>query len=124
MAWDAGKTLEMLGGDQDLFREVVARLSESIPNHMKRVRQLLTQKSENALAETVHSLKGELGYLGIPALSDQVSELEAMCTGGDLTSAARVFGELEAVISVVMVSIQKASLATENSSAHFAVSAG
>jgi two-component system, sensor histidine kinase and response regulator len=122
--WDARRTLDMLGGDQGLFREVVARLSESIPNHMKRVRQLLTQKSENALAESVHSLKGELGYLGIPALSDQVSELEAMCTGGDLTSAARVFGELEAVISVVMVSIQKASLATENSSAHFAVSAG
>jgi two-component system, sensor histidine kinase and response regulator len=113
MVWDAAKTLEIFGGDETIFRTVIEQYLKSIPKQMASLRQAVTQSNGQALTQTAHSLKGELGYLGIPLLSDQLRELEAMGRAGDLTLAPQTLAQLETTISAVMASIRDVNLAEE-----------
>ena len=65
IAWDRGKTLERLGGDEKLFHEVIGIFLEEVPQHMASLKQAIVQENAKAVEEISHKLKGELGYLGI-----------------------------------------------------------
>jgi CheY-like chemotaxis protein len=114
--WDVSKTLAAFGGDEKMLRTVVAQYLKSIPIEMAELRQAVAKGSARELATTTHCLKGEIGYLSIPAFSDPVGELQAMARQGDLRRAPRVLAALEPVVAAVMTSIQKAHIEMEKES--------
>jgi two-component system, sensor histidine kinase and response regulator len=105
--WDMGKTLEALGGDEKLLHEVVEIFLEEVPKHMAGLRQAITQGNAEAAEMAAHTLKGELGYLGISEVSRKARELEEVAHKSDLQSAASIYTGFEAEISEVLISMRR-----------------
>jgi CheY-like chemotaxis protein/HPt (histidine-containing phosphotransfer) domain-containing protein len=106
MAWDITKVLERLGGDEQLLRDVIGIFLEDIPTHMTNLRQGIAKGNAESIVKTAHSLKGELGYLGIPKVSQRARELEQMGSKNDLERVAGEFALFETEISAVIASIR------------------
>jgi two-component system sensor histidine kinase/response regulator len=102
IAWDVAETLERLGGDEMLLREVLQIFLDGTPTRVATLRQAVTEQKAEALEKAAHSLKGELGYLGISVLSQQARDLEEMGHNRDLPKAASVLAEFENGISAVL----------------------
>ena len=105
--WDIARTLERLGGDDNLLREVVEIFLEDGPKQMGSLRQAIAEGSAEGIEKTAHSLKGELGYLGMPEVSQKAGELEEMGRKHDLQHTAEVFAVFNAGISEVLSSMRE-----------------
>ncbi len=106
VAWDIAQTLQSLGGDETLFQEVMGIFLRDVPGHMAGLRQAITQGNASAVEEIAHTLKGEVGYLGIAALSQQIRALEQLGEKSELQSAERLYAKFEAELAAVTISIQ------------------
>jgi two-component system, sensor histidine kinase and response regulator len=102
IAWDVAETLERLGGDEMLLREVLQIFLDGTLTRVATLRQAITEQKAEALEKAAHSLKGELGYLGISVLSQQARDMEEMGRTRDLHKAASVLAEFENGISAVL----------------------
>jgi CheY-like chemotaxis protein len=112
LAWDFTKSLEGMGGDEQLLCDVIGIFLEEIPKHMTTLRQAVNQGNAEALSKTAHSLKGELGYLGVSELSQKARELEEMGRRSNLEHAAEVFAVFETEISGIAASMRKVNRMT------------
>jgi len=88
--WNAAQTLERLGGDEGLFHEVIEIFLREAPKQMASMRQALSRGDRDATERIAHTLKGELGYLGVSEACHNASELEDAGRNGDLARAAKI----------------------------------
>jgi len=105
VAWDRAQTLESLGGDETLFQEVMEIFLRDVPGHLDSLSQAITQGNAKAVEESAHTLKGEVGYLGIATLSQQIRELEQLGQKCELESAEGLYATFKAELSAVMTTI-------------------
>jgi HPt (histidine-containing phosphotransfer) domain-containing protein len=104
--WDVANTLEQLGGDEALLQEVMEIFLREAPQHLEAL-SLAVQQGNAAHVETMaHTMKGELGYLGVPEISRRARELEEMGHSGDLAGAANAFRSFETEISSLFRSVR------------------
>ena len=108
MHWNMAKTLEQLGGDETLLQEVVDIFLEEAPKHLAALRLAVAQGIAETVETTAHTLRGELGYMGLPEISQKASELEEMGRSNDLRGAASFLSQFEADISGLFNSIRSA----------------
>src|ERR1700760_110404 len=94
--WTATRTLEHLGGDERLLREVLSIFLAEAPKHMEALRAAVTQGVAATVETAAHTLKGELGYLGIPEISRMAAQLEDMGRSRNLTGAPGLLAQFEA----------------------------
>jgi signal transduction histidine kinase/DNA-binding response OmpR family regulator len=102
ITWDGVGALERLGGDEALLLEVVRIFLEDIPGHLAVLGRAIKEADHEATERIAHSLKGEMGYLGISSLAHQASELERLGKERELRHAADLFAVFETEISVVV----------------------
>jgi len=107
VAWDMAQTLESLGGDETLFQEVMGIFLREVPGHMAGLREAITQGNARSVEELSHTLKGEVGYLGIATLSQEIRELEQRGHKSELQGAEGLFVMFEAELSEVLTSIRR-----------------
>jgi two-component system sensor histidine kinase/response regulator len=93
--WDAARTLKSLGGDERLFHEIINIFLEEAPRQMASMREALALGDKHATERIAHTLKGELGYLGITEASRNARELEDAGRNGDMERAATIQASLE-----------------------------
>lgn len=104
--WDIAQTLERLGGDEKLFHEVVDIFLSEGPEQVASLRHAVANGDSEGIERTAHSLKGELGYLGISQVSEQASELEGMGRRHDLHKSAALFSAFETEMSAILNSMR------------------
>jgi CheY-like chemotaxis protein len=107
--WEVSQTLERLGGDVQLLEDIVQIFLAETPRKLDELREAIAQVASDTVEKTAHSLKGELGYLGITGASQRARELEEMGRNNDLQGAACVFAALEAELIQVLASMQARS---------------
>jgi two-component system sensor histidine kinase/response regulator len=107
IAWDAAQTLERLGDDENLLHEVVEIFLEEGPKQLTSLRHALAEGNATDIEMTAHSLKGELGYLGVFEASQKAGELEEMGRKHDLQHSAKVFATFKLEISLVLMSMRE-----------------
>jgi len=107
IVWDMGKTLERLGGDEKLFHEVLEIFLDDVPKHMARLRRAIAEGDAEAVEEAAHTLKGELGYVGIAAVSQKARELEEFGRRSDLRLAAGLYTTFASEISELLISMRR-----------------
>ena len=95
--------MERLGGDQNLFCEVVEIFLEECPKQLESLRTAVASGNAADIERTAHSLKGELGYLGISMVSEKARELEMMGRTCNLEQVAEVSAQLESQILEVLI---------------------
>ena len=105
-AWDIAQTLERLGGDEKLLYEVVEIFLEEGPKQITSLRRAIADGNAADIERAAHSLKGELGYLGIFAVTQKASELEGMGRCRDLQQSAEVFAAFDTEILAILNSMR------------------
>jgi HPt (histidine-containing phosphotransfer) domain-containing protein len=108
MHWNMSTTLEHLGGDETLLQEVMDIFLVEAPKHMAALRLAVAQGIAETVETTAHSLKGELGYMGLPEVSQKAAELEEMGRSNNVRGAASLLSLFEADISGLISSIRSA----------------
>jgi two-component system, sensor histidine kinase and response regulator len=107
IAWDMNKTLERLGGDQELFREVIEIFLDDLPKHMATLRRAIADGDAEGIERTAHTLKGELGYLGILEISQRARDMESFGQKSDIRLAASLYATLESELSELLLSMRQ-----------------
>lgn len=116
---DFRQILDRLGGDEQLLRDVIEIFIEEAPKHVDTLRRALAQGDAEAVEKTAHSMKGELGYLGISVVSEKARELEELGRKHDLEQASQIFTSFETEIFAIVAAMRRA-----NSGNSLAASAG
>ena len=97
--WDRSKTMERLGGDEDLLREVVQIFLEETPKLMSTLQQGIENANPEIIERAAHSLKGQLGYLGLDEVAKLARELEEAGRRKELSRAAAMLSILTTEIA-------------------------
>jgi HPt (histidine-containing phosphotransfer) domain-containing protein len=106
--WNISKTLELLGGDLALFQEVMDIFLAEAPIHLAALRLAVERGQAETVEKTAHTLKGELGYLGIPAISQTATQMEEMGRSNNVTGAANLLAQFEADMKGLFTAIRSA----------------
>ena len=114
--WDMSRTLEQLGGDETLLQEVMEIFLDQAPKHLAALRLAVAQGQAETVETTAHTLKGELGYLGIPEISQRASEIEEIGRSKDVSRAAGLLPQFEADITGLFSAIRNAKACPWNRS--------
>jgi two-component system sensor histidine kinase/response regulator len=69
--WARSEALERMGGDESLLDEVVAIFLVESPKLVIQMQYALSALDPRKLEDAAHCLKGQLGYLGLPASEAQ-----------------------------------------------------
>jgi signal transduction histidine kinase/CheY-like chemotaxis protein/HPt (histidine-containing phosphotransfer) domain-containing protein len=104
--WDASETREKLGGDEQLFQDVLRIFLEESDRHLAKLRLAIAEGQADLIEKTAHSLKGELGYMGAPELLQKARNLEEMGCKGDLEKAAELFAALESDLAALVAAVR------------------
>jgi signal transduction histidine kinase/CheY-like chemotaxis protein/HPt (histidine-containing phosphotransfer) domain-containing protein len=106
-AWDMGETLERLGGDEQLLHEVIEIFLDDVPKHISGLWRAIADSDAEGIERAAHTLKGELGYLGISEVSRKAHEMEEFGRSSDFRLAASLFATFEAEVSEVLISMRR-----------------
>jgi HPt (histidine-containing phosphotransfer) domain-containing protein len=112
--WNMSKTLEQLGGDEMLLQEVMEIFLDQAPKHLAALRLAVTQGVAETVETAAHTLKGELGYLGIPEISQRASQIEEMGRCNNVSGAATLLPQFEADVSGLFTAIRSAKALSWN----------
>ena len=104
--FDFNHALERVEGDHALLSEIVQIFLDETPKKLEILRAAISQKDSKAIERMAHSLKGELGYLGVSAVSQKARDLEEMSRINDLMRAPESFVALETELSALMDSMR------------------
>lgn len=74
--------------DRALFTRFVQRFTEQVPTDVAAITQAILAPDMAAAAMAIHTLKGQLRYLGQTDLADQLQRLESLADAQDTTAVA------------------------------------
>jgi signal transduction histidine kinase/DNA-binding response OmpR family regulator len=108
LLWNLSTTLEQLGGDETLLQEVIDIFLEEAPKHLAALRLAVAQGVAKTVETAAHTLKGELGYLCVPEISQRASQIEEMGRSSDIRGAAGLLPQFEVDIRTLFTAIRGA----------------
>lgn len=95
-AVDIEAALKLVGGDEDILREVIGVfLEQDYPEQLKRLKDGINQQEAQTVKAAAHGIKGAVSSFGSAALSSTALRLEEMGRNNDLTGAEVALQELE-----------------------------
>ena len=86
-AIDRTALLERVGGDQEVFVEIVQIFLDDVPKQLRGIDEALAAGDGPTLRRLAHSLKGASGTAGADAMQQAAHALEQAAASGDLTAA-------------------------------------
>jgi two-component system sensor histidine kinase/response regulator len=106
--WNISKTLEQLGGDEALLQEVLDIFLNEAPKHLAALRLAVAQEIAKTVETSAHTLKKELGYMGLPEISQTAAEIESMGHSNNVPGAASLLSQFEADLIGLFTAIRGA----------------
>lgn len=105
--FDAQGTIERLGGDAQLLRQLVALFLDDSPRLLARVRKALESGDPNALTHAVHTIKGAIANFVAPVSLEAARALEAHVRQRDFHGAPGALLELEREVATLQLAFSE-----------------
>lgn len=86
---DPDDALDRAGGRAEVATELFTMLRRSLPATAETLREAHDANDLDRLREAAHRLRGATLYCGVPRMRAQVTEIERLCTAGDVDGVAR-----------------------------------
>ncbi len=93
--WNKSETIERLGGDEELLRELIEVFVAESPKVLAKLRDAIYSSDADGVMRGAHSIKGELSCLGAVAATNTAQELETMGSDKEMAGAPEMFRNLE-----------------------------
>ena len=104
--WDRVRALERVDGDEPLLRELIQIFLEETPKQLALLQQAIETANPEHIERTAHSLKSELGYLGLPNAAEKAKDLEQMGHDHTLQGATDLFPAFQAEVATGMAAMR------------------
>ena len=105
--WEAA--LERLGGDRELYNELVEVFRKECPAVVEEMRRGVESGDWKVLKRGGHTLRGAASNLGATSVSEAAAELEKRAGAQDLGGAGEQFGKLQAEIERMFAELEALS---------------
>ena len=99
------QTIQLFSGNIELAKKYVAKCKEEMPTLLDKLSLCLDTQNAHEIANTAHSLKGQLSYLGAHELIDQAFELEQKAMNQDWSVTLAQTLELSKGISSLLAEL-------------------
>jgi HPt (histidine-containing phosphotransfer) domain-containing protein len=96
-----------IGGDPDLFKQLLELFLERYPMMLRDIQDALRTGDSEKLEYAAHALKGTAGTLCAPDVMSVAGQLEAAGHLGDLTEAPRLWRQLEQKVHILADAFQR-----------------
>jgi HPt (histidine-containing phosphotransfer) domain-containing protein len=106
-AVDRTGVMNRLGGDEDLFGEVIDLFLEDCPARLTAIRQAVDRRDGEAIRIAAHALKGAAGNLSAAGLFEAAYILERLGAEGRLDAAEGAWRQLSAHAAAVMDALRQ-----------------
>lgn len=93
---DLDQALDRVGGDRELYRELLDMLFQDVPEQVGKMREAIASEDAKRVEQVAHSLKGAAANLGAGPVRDRALRLEMLGREANLAGAAGVLADLEA----------------------------
>jgi len=104
--WNPDLTLELVGGDKELFIDMIQIFLEEAPKQIQALRISIDTKDAGNVEQAAHRLKGDLGYLNARNAVEYARTLEAAGHDADLTQADTTLAALEAELQMIFAAMR------------------
>ncbi|HEV7219408.1 MAG: Hpt domain-containing protein [Terriglobales bacterium] len=104
-AWNKAETIESLGGDEELLRELVEIFVDQSPKLLNKLRDAISSFDAEGVMRAAHSIKGELSCLGALAAAKTAQKLETMGGKKEMAGASEMFTSLERELKALKLSL-------------------
>jgi two-component system, sensor histidine kinase and response regulator len=111
-AIDLAAAMDRLGGDEELFAELVGLFRGEGPRMIQEISEALAARDSAALQRTAHGLKGAAGYLGGTQTVEAAHRLELIGASGELSAAPEAFQRLQEEIERLLAGLSSTNLQT------------
>ncbi|MEA1996585.1 MAG: response regulator, partial [Gemmatimonadota bacterium] len=92
--FDSSFLLQQLGGDKELFREIIDLYIEDTPVQMDIIKQAMEDEKTDELKLAAHSLKGSSSNIGADSMRKVALNIEQAAKENDLALAGSFYGKL------------------------------
>ena len=82
LSFDLDKGIAMVGGDEEIYRELLADFVERLPEKSVNIENCFNERNMDGLAQAAHNIKGVSSNLGALQLSEYAGRLEKSASGG------------------------------------------
>jgi HPt (histidine-containing phosphotransfer) domain-containing protein len=90
--------LARLGGDQELFQELVQLFMEECPRLLESARQAIRDRDAQTLRTATHTMRGSVSYMDAREVQQAAQRLEELACRSALSDAAEAFRDLEEAV--------------------------
>ncbi len=97
-----------MDGDEKLLLEILQIFLEEHPKLIAQMDRGLAEQNPELLEHAAHSLRGELGYLGVPEIEQLAHQLEEFGRQRQLTAAAELLASLKQQLSEFSETVRNA----------------
>jgi CheY-like chemotaxis protein len=101
LTWNRSAVLERIDGDESLLRELLTIFLDESPRQLTTLQQAIETDNPEEMERTAHSIKGELGYLGLAHAAEISRTLEHLGHQRNLQSTPELLASLKAEVSAV-----------------------
>ena len=112
VSWDPSQALGRVDGDEELLRELIQIFLEETPKHLSGLEQAIQANERNTIERIAHTLKGELGYLGMSGACEKARLLEDLGREGKLDEVPALYKGLNDELSTFARTIKGSAYLT------------
>lgn len=105
---DKTKALEIVDGDEDLYRELVRMLLDEAIRETTEIEKALQAGDARTVERTAHSLKGAAANLAAEPIRSIAWELEQAGRSGDLSAGKGLIAELQRCVADLFRFLERA----------------
>ena len=105
LPWDPTATLEQLGGDEELAREIIALFLVDCPEQLDQLRAAVRDGDAETIRKAAHALKGAVSNFTSERPTTTVAELEHHGQAAQLGEASAALSQLEPELAALMSSM-------------------
>ena len=103
---DRGHIMKRLGGDEELFAEVIRLFLEDCPVRLAAIKKAVDHDDAEQIRQTAHALKGAAGNMSATKLVEATATLERIGAEGRLYAASAAWRQLSAEAAVAMETLR------------------
>jgi HPt (histidine-containing phosphotransfer) domain-containing protein len=92
---DKATLLARVGGREDRLRTIIQVFLDESSGLMAELREAIARGEASRLTRPAHSLKGAVGFFGVPGVVQGAQTLETLGHAGELIGAAQAYSRLE-----------------------------
>ncbi|HLV95080.1 MAG TPA: response regulator [Candidatus Acidoferrales bacterium] len=100
--------LDRFSGNRKLVSSLVRTFRADSPKMMRRIREALTSRDADRVADAAHALKGSVGNFGPSRAFDTAREIEMAARGGTLDGSWKMYAVLEDEIVSLLCALEGA----------------